>query len=81
MKPLRQGDNVHIWDGWPYQILSIPYIRLKEENIAEERQRAHPSKQCTLGAQSYKWYGMDAQDVLIVKIPIIRKFYWPLLRY
>ena len=42
---------------------------------------AHRSKQCTLGAQSYKWYGMDAQDVLIVKIPIIRKLYWPLLRY
>ena len=27
----------------------------------------HRSKQCTLAAQSYKWYGMDAQDVLIVK--------------
>ena len=37
------------------------------------------SKQCTLAAQSYNWYGMDAQDVLIVKIPIIRKLYWPLL--
>ena len=23
MKPLRRGDNVDIWDGWPYQILSI----------------------------------------------------------
>ena len=42
---------------------------------------AHRSKQCTLAAQSYKWYGMDAQDVLIVKIPIIRRLYWPLLRY
>ena len=42
---------------------------------------AHLSKQCTLAAQSYKWYGMDAQDVLIMKIPIIRKLYWSLLRY
>ena len=49
--------------------------------MLEKNSPSHRSKQCTLGAQSYKWYGMDAQDVLIVKIPIIRKLYWPLLRY
>ena len=42
---------------------------------------SHQSKLRTLSAQTYKWYGMDAQDVLIVKIPIIRKLYRSLLRY
>ena len=41
----------------------------------------HQSKLRTLSTQTYKWYGMDAEDVLIVKIPIIRKLYRSLLRY
>ena len=30
---------------------------------------------------SYKWYGMDAQDVLIVKIPILRLVPSEILRW
>ena len=44
----------------------------KELPYMTSAQKARRSKQCTLAAQSYKWYGMDAQDVVIVKIPIIR---------
>ena len=41
-------------------------------NITTAFMYAHRSKQCTLAAQSCKWYGMDAQDVLIVGTQIIR---------
>ena len=48
-------------------------------------QRLHsftqPSLLRTLVAQSYNCYGMVAQDVLIMKIPILRQFDWSLLKY
>ena len=40
-----------------------------------------PSLLRTLVAQSYNYYGMEAQDVLIMKIPILRQFDWSLLKY
>jgi len=34
-----------------------------------------------LFAHSYNWYGMEAQEVLIVKILFLRQLDWSLLRY
>ena len=41
----------------------------------------HRLKLHTLGAHSYNWYGMNPQDLLIMKIPILRELDWYLVRY
>ena len=47
----------------------------------DPHQSRHFSYYLILSSQSLKWYSIDAQDVLIVKIPILRQLVRPHLIY